>query len=132
MSTSDDSHRTYLEPAAPVLEHDLGSAPGTSLNEKAASSKANCRKGTYALRRFLGVESTCQRMAPQVFNSRLGSNSETIRQLEALKAYLHLADRDESCCSAHDLLGDLRYRKQKVWREADALSPREVNRKAVT
>eukprot|EP00983_Pelagomonas_calceolata_P072252 1151633-Pelagomonas_calceolata.AAC.1 len=31
-----------------------------------------------------------------------------------------------------DLLGDLRYRQQKVWREADALSPREVNSKAVT
>eukprot|EP00983_Pelagomonas_calceolata_P073905 1152321-Pelagomonas_calceolata.AAC.1 len=31
-----------------------------------------------------------------------------------------------------DFLGDLRYRQQKVWREADALSPREVNRKAVT
>eukprot|EP00983_Pelagomonas_calceolata_P066205 1148913-Pelagomonas_calceolata.AAC.1 len=27
---------------------------------------------------------------------------------------------------------DLRYRQQKVWREADALSPRQVNRKAVT
>eukprot|EP00983_Pelagomonas_calceolata_P046640 1140277-Pelagomonas_calceolata.AAC.1 len=31
-----------------------------------------------------------------------------------------------------DFLGDLRYRQQKFWREADALSPREVNRKAVT
>eukprot|EP00983_Pelagomonas_calceolata_P036131 1130207-Pelagomonas_calceolata.AAC.1 len=31
-----------------------------------------------------------------------------------------------------DFLADLRYRLQKVWREADALSPREVNRKAVT
>eukprot|EP00983_Pelagomonas_calceolata_P009786 317438-Pelagomonas_calceolata.AAC.1 len=31
-----------------------------------------------------------------------------------------------------DYLGDLRYRQQKVWNEAEALSPREVNRKAVT
>eukprot|EP00983_Pelagomonas_calceolata_P019022 598223-Pelagomonas_calceolata.AAC.1 len=31
-----------------------------------------------------------------------------------------------------DFLGDLRYRQQKAWREADALNPREVNRKAVT
>eukprot|EP00983_Pelagomonas_calceolata_P011629 375075-Pelagomonas_calceolata.AAC.1 len=31
-----------------------------------------------------------------------------------------------------DFLGDLRYRQKKVWREADALSPREVDRKAVT
>eukprot|EP00983_Pelagomonas_calceolata_P044335 1139256-Pelagomonas_calceolata.AAC.1 len=30
-----------------------------------------------------------------------------------------------------DFIGDLRYRQQRVWREADALSPREVNRKAV-
>eukprot|EP00983_Pelagomonas_calceolata_P035171 1099900-Pelagomonas_calceolata.AAC.1 len=31
-----------------------------------------------------------------------------------------------------DVLGDLRYRQQKVWREVDALSLRDVNRKAVT
>eukprot|EP00983_Pelagomonas_calceolata_P061594 1146900-Pelagomonas_calceolata.AAC.6 len=31
-----------------------------------------------------------------------------------------------------DFFGDLRYRQRKVWREADALSPREVNRNAVT
>eukprot|EP00983_Pelagomonas_calceolata_P002665 88199-Pelagomonas_calceolata.AAC.1 len=31
-----------------------------------------------------------------------------------------------------DFLGELGYRQQKVCREADALSPREVNRKAVT
>eukprot|EP00983_Pelagomonas_calceolata_P022097 693574-Pelagomonas_calceolata.AAC.1 len=31
-----------------------------------------------------------------------------------------------------DFSADLRYRQQKVWREADALSSREVNRKAVT
>eukprot|EP00983_Pelagomonas_calceolata_P000603 21348-Pelagomonas_calceolata.AAC.2 len=30
-----------------------------------------------------------------------------------------------------DFTGYLRYRQHKVWREADALSPREVNRKAV-
>eukprot|EP00983_Pelagomonas_calceolata_P023185 730141-Pelagomonas_calceolata.AAC.1 len=34
--------------------------------------------------------------------------------------------------SMQDFLRDLKYRQQKVWREADALSPREVNRKAVT
>eukprot|EP00983_Pelagomonas_calceolata_P003081 101358-Pelagomonas_calceolata.AAC.1 len=31
-----------------------------------------------------------------------------------------------------DFIRDLRHRQQKVWGEADALSPREVNRKAVT
>eukprot|EP00983_Pelagomonas_calceolata_P117917 1160454-Pelagomonas_calceolata.AAC.1 len=31
-----------------------------------------------------------------------------------------------------EFLGDVRHRQQKVWREADALSPQEVNRKAVT
>eukprot|EP00983_Pelagomonas_calceolata_P029775 933073-Pelagomonas_calceolata.AAC.1 len=31
-----------------------------------------------------------------------------------------------------DFLADLRYRQQKVWKQADALSPREVNKKAVT
>eukprot|EP00983_Pelagomonas_calceolata_P028534 893895-Pelagomonas_calceolata.AAC.1 len=31
-----------------------------------------------------------------------------------------------------DFVGDLRYRQQKLWREADTLSAREVNRKAVT
>eukprot|EP00983_Pelagomonas_calceolata_P014113 451064-Pelagomonas_calceolata.AAC.2 len=31
-----------------------------------------------------------------------------------------------------DFIGDLRYRQQKFWREADALSPQEVNRKEVT
>eukprot|EP00983_Pelagomonas_calceolata_P033899 1062681-Pelagomonas_calceolata.AAC.1 len=73
-----------------------------------------------------------------------------------LKADLNLANREESCWSAHvstafsgmhnedmfkqkmlnafnipmqDFLGDLRNRQQKVWREADALSPQEVNRK---
>eukprot|EP00983_Pelagomonas_calceolata_P129689 1161626-Pelagomonas_calceolata.AAC.3 len=87
----------------------------------------------------------------------LDGDSETLRQV--LKADLHLADRDDSCWSAHvskaftgmcnddmfeqkmlsapkitmqDFIGDLRYRQQKVWREADALSSREVNRKAMT
>eukprot|EP00983_Pelagomonas_calceolata_P054877 1143892-Pelagomonas_calceolata.AAC.2 len=31
-----------------------------------------------------------------------------------------------------DFIRDLRYRQHKVWREADALSPREVIRKSVT
>eukprot|EP00983_Pelagomonas_calceolata_P026898 844490-Pelagomonas_calceolata.AAC.1 len=31
-----------------------------------------------------------------------------------------------------DFIGNLRYREQKVWREADALSPRVMNRKAET
>eukprot|EP00983_Pelagomonas_calceolata_P030515 957574-Pelagomonas_calceolata.AAC.10 len=79
----------------------------------------------------------------------LVSNSGTLRQV--LKADLHLANREESCWSAHvsklfsgmrneevfkqkllnaskvpiqDFLADLRHRKQKVWREADALSLR--------
>eukprot|EP00983_Pelagomonas_calceolata_P009584 309806-Pelagomonas_calceolata.AAC.1 len=29
-----------------------------------------------------------------------------------------------------DFIEDLSYRQQKVWREADTLSPREVNRRA--
>uniref|UniRef100_A0A7S3VU70 Reverse transcriptase zinc-binding domain-containing protein n=1 Tax=Dunaliella tertiolecta TaxID=3047 RepID=A0A7S3VU70_DUNTE len=97
------------------------------------------------------------RATVKFFNNMLNSNSKTLCQV--LKADLHLADMDESCWSAHvsksfngmrneevfkrkllsaskipmqDFLGDLRYRQQKVWREADALSPREVNRKAVT
>eukprot|EP00983_Pelagomonas_calceolata_P019748 624050-Pelagomonas_calceolata.AAC.1 len=86
----------------------------------------------------------------------LVSNSETQRQVlkPSVKADLRLADRDESYWSAHvskSLVAcamrrclnrncrvlprfpcrDLRYRQLKVWREADALSPREVNRKAV-
>eukprot|EP00983_Pelagomonas_calceolata_P001020 35682-Pelagomonas_calceolata.AAC.1 len=87
----------------------------------------------------------------------LVSISETLHQV--LKADLHLADMDESCLSAHvsksfsgvhseevfkkkmlsaskismqEFSRDLGYRQQKVWREGDALSPREVNRKAVT
>eukprot|EP00983_Pelagomonas_calceolata_P124714 1161134-Pelagomonas_calceolata.AAC.2 len=59
-----------------------------------------------------------------------------------LKADSHLADRDESVWSAHvsaafsgmrneRLLGELRYRQQKVWREADTPSTCEMNRKAV-
>eukprot|EP00983_Pelagomonas_calceolata_P020506 645825-Pelagomonas_calceolata.AAC.2 len=83
-------------------------------------------------------------------------NSEPLRQV--LKAGLHLADMDDSCWSAHvsksfsgmrnevfkqklvsaskipmqNCLGDLRYRQQRVWKEADALSPQGVSRKAVT
>eukprot|EP00967_Tisochrysis_lutea_P050805 scaffold62541_cov27-Tisochrysis_lutea.AAC.1 len=80
----------------------------------------------------------------------LEANSETLRQM--LKADLQLVDRNESCWSTHvskafsgirnedmfkqdmlsapkittqDVLGGMRYRQQKVWREADALSPRE-------
>eukprot|EP00983_Pelagomonas_calceolata_P092874 1157716-Pelagomonas_calceolata.AAC.11 len=81
----------------------------------------------------------------------LDSNSETLRRV--LKAGLHLANRVDSCWSApvstaligmhyevmfklkmlsaskipmQDFLADLRYRQRKVWREADALSSREV------
>eukprot|EP00983_Pelagomonas_calceolata_P010336 335670-Pelagomonas_calceolata.AAC.1 len=87
----------------------------------------------------------------------LNLNSETLRQV--LKADLYLANRHEFWWSAHvstaysgmryedmfkqkmlsaskipmqDFIGDLRYRQQKVWKEADALSPREMNRKVVT
>eukprot|EP00983_Pelagomonas_calceolata_P063039 1147558-Pelagomonas_calceolata.AAC.2 len=94
--------------------------------------------------------------AKQHLQHAMASN-ETLCQV--LKADVHLADRGESCWSAHvsksssgmrdeevfkqkllsaskipmqDFLGDLRYRQQRVWREAGALSPREVNRKAVT
>eukprot|EP00983_Pelagomonas_calceolata_P063235 1147639-Pelagomonas_calceolata.AAC.3 len=96
------------------------------------------------------------RATVKLFNEMLASNSETLRQV--LKADLHLAGRGESCWSVHvseslsgmrneevfkqnmlsaskipmqDFLGDLRYKQQKVWRKANALSPREINRKAV-
>eukprot|EP00983_Pelagomonas_calceolata_P108958 1159508-Pelagomonas_calceolata.AAC.3 len=79
--------------------------------------------------------------------------------MSSAEANLHLADRDEFCWSAlvskafsgrrnedmfkpvmlsassipmQDLSGDLRYRQQKVWREADAFGLQEVNRKAIT
>eukprot|EP00983_Pelagomonas_calceolata_P040592 1137681-Pelagomonas_calceolata.AAC.2 len=85
------------------------------------------------------------------------SNSETSSQV--LKAGLHLAGRGDSCWSAHlskafsgmrnedmfkqkmqnasknpmrDFIGNVRYRQQKVWREADAVSPQGVIRKAMT
>eukprot|EP00983_Pelagomonas_calceolata_P044003 1139113-Pelagomonas_calceolata.AAC.11 len=78
----------------------------------------------------------------------LDSNSETLRRV--LKEDLHPANREESCWSAHvstalsgmpyedifkqkmlsafkilmqDILANLRYRQQKVWSSADALSP---------
>eukprot|EP00983_Pelagomonas_calceolata_P016905 531826-Pelagomonas_calceolata.AAC.1 len=88
----------------------------------------------------------------------LDSNRETLR--EVLKADLYLDDRDESCWFAHvskafsgmhneemfkqrmlsasnlkismqEFIVDLSYCQQKVWREADVLSRREMNRKAV-
>ena len=90
------------------------------------------------------------------FNSMLGSNSDTLRRV--LKADLRLAGRDKSCWSAHvsnafadmrnsflfkqrmlegskvpmqDFIADLRYRQQKVWREADDLDPCAVNKKVL-
>ena len=87
----------------------------------------------------------------------LESNSATLRQV--LKADLRLAERDETCWSAHvsaafvgmhsedifkqrmrsatklsmqEFLGELRHRQQKVWREAETLNPREARKKAVT
>eukprot|EP00967_Tisochrysis_lutea_P129050 scaffold221524_cov23-Tisochrysis_lutea.AAC.1 len=79
----------------------------------------------------------------------LKSNSKTSRR-QVLKADSNLADEDKSCWSAHvfkgisgmhnedifkqemlgaskipmqELLGVLKYRKQKLWREADAHNP---------
>eukprot|EP00983_Pelagomonas_calceolata_P107733 1159381-Pelagomonas_calceolata.AAC.2 len=87
---------------------------GTEFYKKAASSKPFA--DLCSLRRFLGVESTATnwpvlrecgqkplqfywfRATVKFFNSMHESNSETLRQ--ALKADLHLADRDESCWSA--------------------------------
>eukprot|EP00983_Pelagomonas_calceolata_P027536 864789-Pelagomonas_calceolata.AAC.1 len=52
-------------------------------------------------------------------------DSETIFQV--LKADLHIANKDKSCrfaqCAVHMCLRNLGYTLQKVWREADALSP---------
>lgn len=97
------------------------------------------------------------RAAIKFFNSMLDSNSEVLRRV--LKADLHLASFDKSCWSAQvsnafsglqngalfkqkllgaskiplqEFVGDLRYRQQKVWREAHDCCPRTVNRKAVT
>eukprot|EP00983_Pelagomonas_calceolata_P003989 129843-Pelagomonas_calceolata.AAC.1 len=97
------------------------------------------------------------RATVKFFNSMLDANTETIRQV--LKEDVHLADRGESCWSAHvpaafnsmrneemfkqrmlsaskipmqDFVGELRHRQQNVWREVQALSPREVSGKAVT
>eukprot|EP00983_Pelagomonas_calceolata_P064836 1148310-Pelagomonas_calceolata.AAC.3 len=88
------------------------------------------------------------RATVKFFSSMLDSNSETLRRV--LKADLHLAKREGHCWSAHvstafsgmryedvfqqkmlsaskipmqDFLANLRYRQQKVWREADALNP---------
>eukprot|EP00983_Pelagomonas_calceolata_P127598 1161421-Pelagomonas_calceolata.AAC.12 len=60
-------------------------------------------------------------------NGVLDSNSEVFRQV--LRAENAECFQD-SQTGFH--LGDLRYRRQKVWRGTDALSPREMNRKAVT
>ena len=87
----------------------------------------------------------------------LKSNSATLRQV--LRADLRLAEKDETCWSAHvsaafgglhskdilkqkmrsaaklpmqEFLGELRHRQQNVWREAETLNPREVHKKAVT
>eukprot|EP00983_Pelagomonas_calceolata_P000182 5753-Pelagomonas_calceolata.AAC.2 len=60
----------------------------------------------------------------------LDPNTETLRQV--LKAENANAVLSASKIPMQDFIGDLRYRQQKVWRDADALSPREVNRKAVT
>eukprot|EP00983_Pelagomonas_calceolata_P028406 889780-Pelagomonas_calceolata.AAC.1 len=92
----------------------------------------------------------CFRASVKFFSSMLDSNSETLHQV--LKADSHLTDRDDSCWFSHvpkafkgmrnedvfnqktlsaskipmqDFEGDLRYRQQKIWRVADALSPRE-------
>jgi len=97
------------------------------------------------------------RASIKFFNSMLDSNSEVLRRV--LKADLHLASFDTSCWSAQvcnafsglqngatfkqkmmgaskiplqEFVGDLRYRQQKVWREADVVCPRTVNKKAVT
>eukprot|EP00983_Pelagomonas_calceolata_P009652 312362-Pelagomonas_calceolata.AAC.1 len=105
------------------------------------------------------------RATVKILNCILDANSGTLNQV--LKTDVHrvneqgdLADRDESCLSAHvsaafsgmrnedvktknakcfqdshaGFYGEfvLRYGQQKVWREADAPNPREMNRKAAT
>ena len=91
------------------------------------------------------------------FNSMLDSNSETLRRM--LKADLYLASFDSSCWSAQvsnafnelqgsamfkqkmlratqvpmqEFICDLRFRRLKVWREANFSCPRAVNKNAVT
>jgi len=97
------------------------------------------------------------RASIRLFNSMLDFNSESLRRV--LKADLHLASFDSSCWSAqvsnafnglqssamfkqkmlratqvpmHEFICDLRFRHLKVWREADFLCPRAINKKAVT
>eukprot|EP00983_Pelagomonas_calceolata_P027248 856172-Pelagomonas_calceolata.AAC.1 len=51
-------------------------------------------------------------------------------------AYIQLVGlpRAVSCCGPQcgDLIADLSYRHEKVWKETDTLSPREENRKAMS
>ena len=97
------------------------------------------------------------RAVVKLYNSMLESNSETLRKV--LKSDLYLRTVDQSCWSAQvfeaftglrsadvfrqnmnrsskiplqEFVGDLRYRQQRVWREAAGLSPREVSRKVVS
>jgi hypothetical protein len=97
------------------------------------------------------------RASIRFFNSMLNSNSEALRRV--LKTDLYLASFDSSCWSAQvsnafnglqgsamfeqkmlratqvpmqEFICDLRFRHLKVWREANFLCPRALNKKAVT
>eukprot|EP00983_Pelagomonas_calceolata_P053606 1143356-Pelagomonas_calceolata.AAC.6 len=94
-----------------------------------------------SLRRFLDVKSTATnwpvlrecgqeplqtywfRAALKFFNALSCMHSEDVFKQEMLSA---------SKVPMQDFFGDLRYRQKKILRKADALSPQEVNRKAVT
>eukprot|EP00983_Pelagomonas_calceolata_P032857 1028985-Pelagomonas_calceolata.AAC.1 len=129
---------------------------GTEIFQEGSEFKIQFQKRPLcSLRRFLGVKSTAtnwpvSRECVQDPLHTLESNSETLCQ--ALKADLHLADRNESCWSAHaskafrgmnnvdmlkqrmlgasknpmqDFIRDLGYRQHNNWMEADALCLQE-------
>eukprot|EP00983_Pelagomonas_calceolata_P053251 1143220-Pelagomonas_calceolata.AAC.1 len=56
-----------------------------------------------------------------------------LRHSGACEMRIYLNRNAECFRDSHaGVLGDLSYRQQKLWREVDALSPREMYRKAVT
>eukprot|EP00983_Pelagomonas_calceolata_P014041 449782-Pelagomonas_calceolata.AAC.1 len=104
-----------------------------------------------SLRRFLGIKSTatnwpvlreCGQEPLQLcwFRTTVTVKEESFWSAHVLTAFSGMRYEDmlkQKMLSASKIpmqafLGDLRYRQQKFWREADALSPKEVNRKAVT
>eukprot|EP00983_Pelagomonas_calceolata_P034732 1088071-Pelagomonas_calceolata.AAC.1 len=116
------------------------SEPRSQLQERYLCSEHKClftpRKCLKeSLRRFLGERSTatnwpvlreCGQEPLPFYWFRATTNG--MRNEDVFKQKMLSASK----IPMQDFKGDLRYRQQKVWREADAFSPREVNRKAVT